>query len=149
MEAQKAYLKSIGIDISEMREQEIKEANTRDKVFIAIKCRILDAIEEINLRVFIQALKKKQKKCFYLKLFKDLTSVKSFYYAEKQEVYFMLDATKVINGTYGQVFLGDDEVAEMKAFQAKLEFQKEEIKVAGQMAVDTKLMSYSGKGSLQ
>ena len=61
----------------------------------------------------------------------------------------MLDATKVINGTYGQVFLGDDEVAEMKAFQAKLEFQKEEIKVAGQMAVDTKLMSYSGKGSLQ
>ena len=61
----------------------------------------------------------------------------------------MLDATKVINGTYGQVFLGDDGVAEMKAFQAKLEFQKEEIKVAGQMAVDTKLMSYTGKGSLQ
>ena len=61
----------------------------------------------------------------------------------------MLDATKVINGTYGQVFLGDEEVAEMKAFQAKLEFQKEEIKVAGQMAVDTKLMSYTGKGSLQ
>ena len=61
----------------------------------------------------------------------------------------MLDATKVKNGTYGQVFLGDDEVSEMKAFQAKLEFQKEEIKVAGQMAVDTKLMSYTGKGSLQ
>ncbi len=53
MEAQKAYLKSIGINISEMREQEIKEYNTRDKVFIAIKCKILDAIEEINLRVFI------------------------------------------------------------------------------------------------
>ena len=61
----------------------------------------------------------------------------------------MLDATKVINGTHGQVYLGDEELAEMKAFQAKLEFQKEEIKVAGQMAVDTKLMSYSGKGSLQ
>ena len=53
MEAQKAYLKSIGINISEMTEQEIKEYNTRDKVFIAIKCKILDAIEEINLRVFI------------------------------------------------------------------------------------------------
>ena len=59
-----------------------------------------------------------------------------------------LDTTKVINGTYGTVFLGDDEVAEMKSFQAKLEFQKEEIKVAGQMATDTKLMGYSGKGSL-
>ena len=53
MESQKAYLKSIGINISEMTEQEIKEYNTRDKVFIAIKCKILDAIEEINLRVFI------------------------------------------------------------------------------------------------
>ena len=61
----------------------------------------------------------------------------------------MLDTTKIVNGTYGQVFLGDDEVAEMKAFQAKLEFQKEEIRVAGQMATDTKLMGYSGKGSLQ
>ena len=49
MEAQKAYLKSVGIDISEMREQEIKEYNTRDKVFLAIRCKILDAIEEINL----------------------------------------------------------------------------------------------------
>ena len=53
IEAQKAYLKSLGINISEMREQEIKEYNTRDKVFMAIKCKILDAIEEINLRVFI------------------------------------------------------------------------------------------------
>ena len=53
MEAQKAYLKSIGVDISEMREQEIKEYNTREKVFIALKCKILDAIEEINLRVVI------------------------------------------------------------------------------------------------
>ena len=61
----------------------------------------------------------------------------------------MLEATKVVNGTYGQVFLNDDEVGEMKAFQAKLEFQKEEVKIAGQMAVDTKIMSYTGKGSLQ
>ena len=61
----------------------------------------------------------------------------------------MLDATKVISGTHGQVFLGDDEVAEMKAFQAKLEFQKDEVKIAGRMATDTKLMGYSGKGSLQ
>ena len=53
MEAQKDYLKGIGINIAEMSEQEIKEYNTRDKVFMAIKCKILDAIEEINLRVFI------------------------------------------------------------------------------------------------
>ena len=53
MEAQKAYLKSVGVDMSEMSEQDIKSYNTRDKVFVAIKCKILDAIEEINLRVFI------------------------------------------------------------------------------------------------
>lgn len=53
IEAQKAYLKSVGIDISEMREQEIKEYNTRDKVFLSIKCKILDAIEEINLNFAI------------------------------------------------------------------------------------------------
>ena len=53
IEAQKAYLKSIGLNISEMSEQDIKQYNTRDKVFIAIKCKILDAIEEISLRVFI------------------------------------------------------------------------------------------------
>ena len=33
--------------------EEIKEANTEDEVFISVKCKILDAIEEINLRVFI------------------------------------------------------------------------------------------------
>ena len=53
MEAQKAYLKSVGVDMSEMSEQDIKSYNTRDKVFVAIKCKILDAIEEISLRVFI------------------------------------------------------------------------------------------------
>lgn len=53
MEAQKAYLKSTGIDISDMREQQIKEYNTKDKVFISIKCKILDAIEEISIRFFI------------------------------------------------------------------------------------------------
>ena len=60
-----------------------------------------------------------------------------------------IDERRIINGTHGTVFLEGEEVAELKAFQAKLEFQKEEIKVAGQMAVDTKLMSYTGKGSLQ
>lgn len=53
IEAQKAYLKSLGINISEMREQEIKEYNTRDKVFLSIKCKILDAIEEIDLNFAI------------------------------------------------------------------------------------------------
>ena len=53
LEAQKAYLKSVGTDITEWTEQQIKEANTGDKVFISVKCKILDAIEEINVKVVI------------------------------------------------------------------------------------------------
>ena len=53
MEEQKKYLKSNGVNITAMTEQEIKEANTGDQVFIAARCRILDAIESINIRVFI------------------------------------------------------------------------------------------------
>ena len=60
-----------------------------------------------------------------------------------------IDERRIINGTHGAVFLDGEEVAELKAFQAKLEFQKEEVKVAGKMATGTKYMGYSGKGSLQ
>ena len=60
-----------------------------------------------------------------------------------------IDERRIINGTHGTVFLDGEEVAELKAFQAKLEFQKEEVKIAGKMATGTKYMGYSGKGSLQ
>ena len=53
MEEQKKYLKSNGVSISTMSDQQIKEANTGDQVFIAVRCRILDAIESISIRVFI------------------------------------------------------------------------------------------------
>ena len=53
MEEQKKYLKSNGVSISNMSDQQIKEANTGDQVFIAVKCKILDAIESISIRVFI------------------------------------------------------------------------------------------------
>lgn len=49
--AQKEYLKSIGEDVDSMTEQEIKEANTRDKVFLLATVRPLDAIEDVTLVV--------------------------------------------------------------------------------------------------
>ena len=59
-----------------------------------------------------------------------------------------IDERRIINGAHGTVFLEGEEVAELKAFQAKLEFKKEEVKDAGKMATGTKNMGYSGKGSL-
>jgi len=49
--AQKTYLKSIGEPVDDMREQEIKEANTRDKVFLTSTVRPLDAMEDVQLVV--------------------------------------------------------------------------------------------------
>ena len=40
-----------------------------------------------------------------------------------------IDERKIINGTHGTVFFDGEEIAEIKAFQAKLEFQKEEVKI--------------------
>lgn len=46
---QKQYLESIGIDTSEMSEQEIKEANTGSHVFLKGTISILDAIEDVEI----------------------------------------------------------------------------------------------------
>lgn len=51
--AQEAYLQSIGTDTSKMSIQEIKEANTGDKVFLAARVTLLDAIEDIDLNITI------------------------------------------------------------------------------------------------
>lgn len=49
--AQKNYLESTGVDTSEMDEQEIKEANTGSSVFLVGSVSILDAIEDVIIRI--------------------------------------------------------------------------------------------------
>lgn len=51
--AQENYLQSIGVDTSKLSGQEIKEANTADKVFLTASIKILDAIEDIGLTIVI------------------------------------------------------------------------------------------------
>lgn len=53
LEGQKAYLKSIGVDVDRMKEIDIKQANTKDKVFLAANIKILDAIEDMSFNVSI------------------------------------------------------------------------------------------------
>lgn len=53
IDAQEAYLKSVGIDTSDMTEQELKEANTGSEVYFKAKISILDAIEDITLAITI------------------------------------------------------------------------------------------------
>ena len=51
IDKQVKYLKSIGVDTSEMDEQQIKEANTKDKVFLKANIKLVDAMEEIFLEI--------------------------------------------------------------------------------------------------
>lgn len=52
IEAQKKWLKeNTTLDVNSMTEQEIKEANTQDKVFLAISIKLIDAMEEIFVNV--------------------------------------------------------------------------------------------------
>ena len=51
--AQEQFLVSKGVDTSEMTEQEIREADTGSHVFLLIRCKILDAIEDIDIQVEI------------------------------------------------------------------------------------------------
>jgi len=57
VEQQKVYLLSVGSytadELAEMTDKEIKEANTKDKVFLKANIKILDAIEEIALPITI------------------------------------------------------------------------------------------------
>ena len=53
VERQRAYLQSSGMDVDEMSTQEIKEADTGSHVFLLVKCKILDAIEDIDVNIEI------------------------------------------------------------------------------------------------
>jgi len=53
IDAQEAYLQSIGKDTSTMSEEEIKTAATGDKVFLKASVTILDAIEDVDINITI------------------------------------------------------------------------------------------------
>ncbi|RCX13261.1 tail sheath protein [Anaerobacterium chartisolvens] len=53
MQAQKEYLEGIGVNTSDMSDQQIKEANTHDRVFLQSNIKILDAIEDFTLTTII------------------------------------------------------------------------------------------------
>ncbi|RAU93208.1 phage tail sheath C-terminal domain-containing protein [Paenibacillus sp. YN15] len=51
--AQRIYLQSTGVDVTGMNEQQVKEANTDDQVFLKAAVQPLDAIEDIKLDIFL------------------------------------------------------------------------------------------------
>ncbi|MBP0725536.1 phage tail sheath protein [Bacillus sp. RG28] len=53
IKATKTYLTSIGIDISNLTDQQIKEYNTNDKVFLKLTVSPLDAMEDFTLNIYM------------------------------------------------------------------------------------------------
>ena len=53
VDSQEQWLTAQGIDTSGMNEQEIREADTGSHVFLLVRCKILDAIEDIDIKVEI------------------------------------------------------------------------------------------------
>jgi hypothetical protein len=51
--AQKTYLMSKGVDVDELKLQEIKEYNTGSKVFATARVRFLDAMEDLNMEIYM------------------------------------------------------------------------------------------------
>jgi hypothetical protein len=50
---QKIYLISTGVDVTKLKENQLRAANTGDKAFFYINAKILDAIEDISIGVNI------------------------------------------------------------------------------------------------
>lgn len=61
----------------------------------------------------------------------------------------MLDGKRVINGTFGQVLLDGEEVAETIGCQAKLSYKTADIHPCGDLAIDKKVLGYDGTGNIK
>lgn len=53
IEAQKVFLMGKGIDVATMSDDAIKTANTDDKVFIKMTQKVLDAMEDVDIKAYI------------------------------------------------------------------------------------------------
>jgi hypothetical protein len=58
------------------------------------------------------------------------------------------DAKRVINGLWGSLYLDNEEIAEVISFQAKEEYQKEDVPQAGKMVKGKKIVGIDSKGSV-
>lgn len=60
-----------------------------------------------------------------------------------------MEEKRIINGTFGEVWLDDEKVGECYGLQAKINFKKEDVKLCGKMGTGKKITGYDGTGSLK
>lgn len=60
-----------------------------------------------------------------------------------------MEAKRVINGKWGEVWIDQEKIGECYGFQAKISFKKEDIQMCGQMGSDKKITGWDGTGSIR
>lgn len=60
-----------------------------------------------------------------------------------------MEAKKVMYGTYGDMWIDGDKIAEVEELKATLSADKVEVKMAGHMTKGYKVVGYTGKGSFK
>ena len=128
VEAQERWMRSQGIETADMTAQEIKEYQTGSWVFVRVGGRFVDAMEDFQLSV--DNLPDKGQKG-RISMARTIDS-----------------ARRVISGTWGEVWLDGEKVAEASAGQAKVALNKETVNLCGRFMAAHKATSASGTGSL-
>lgn len=59
-----------------------------------------------------------------------------------------IPGNRVINGTWGEIWVDGEKWAELKGGQAKYTYNKADVQLCGQMAVDSKVTNIKGAGSI-
>lgn len=60
-----------------------------------------------------------------------------------------INANRIINGTFGELWLDGDRVSECFGLEARVEIEKEDVPVCGKLGTDTKMVGYKGTGTLK
>ena len=60
-----------------------------------------------------------------------------------------LQGKRVISGTWGSIWVDSEKINECFGLTATVEVKREEVKIAGQMWTQTKLVGAQGKGSIK
>lgn len=57
-------------------------------------------------------------------------------------------SNKIINGTFGTVWINGEQLADIESAEAKISLEYEEVNMAGDLAVHQKLIGWKGEGSI-
>ncbi|MCT4605861.1 MAG: phage tail tube protein [Marinisporobacter sp.] len=60
-----------------------------------------------------------------------------------------IPGNRVINGTWGEIWLDGDKVSELTGLEAKVTLKKEDVNMCGVLAKDTKVTGWEGKGTVK